>query len=253
MSSKKNKEVIAKKNNNKKAVTVKKKIINKKNDNKKNKLNDNKGKEINKEEPKKVISYTKEKKNEMLEGYLLINKKKWYTIPLDSHIRYIRNDGKFVAGGFVKRKWEKEDKKFFLLGKSLYDNNRTWVTELSKLKTIYKKVNEQAKMEISMLKNSILDLNKKVNKNNANLNKKMEEIVDIMNFMKSELIKDNEAKNKGISRENRDEFIKINNEMRKIRMENLYLKNKNDELNKALKKNSNVIVSLTKYVSKKLK
>lgn len=37
----------------------------------------------------------------LLEGYQIINSIYWDKIPYQSHIRYLRTDGKFIKGGFI--------------------------------------------------------------------------------------------------------------------------------------------------------
>jgi hypothetical protein len=37
----------------------------------------------------------------LLEGYQIINPIYWDKIPYQSHIRYLRTDGKFIKGGFI--------------------------------------------------------------------------------------------------------------------------------------------------------
>ena len=59
----------------------------------------------NEHEVKQNTSMTPEEQEKMLRNYIEVDKSAWAAIPVDSHIRYLRKDGAFRRGGFVKNSW----------------------------------------------------------------------------------------------------------------------------------------------------
>jgi hypothetical protein len=59
----------------------------------------------NDHEVKQAAGTTPEEQEKMLRNYTEVDKATWAAIPMDSHIRYLRKDGAFRRGGFVKNSW----------------------------------------------------------------------------------------------------------------------------------------------------
>lgn len=47
--------------------------------------------------------YTSEEQRELLDGYVEIPREFWGLISFGAHVRYVRKDGRFLPGGFVKK------------------------------------------------------------------------------------------------------------------------------------------------------
>ena len=128
------------------------------------------------------VNYTQDEINDMLTDFLLIKPDEIYHISLGSHIRYFKKDGLFMAGGYLKRKWKKEENIYFQISKSPYNSNRMWVVDLNKIDRIYKKVNEDSMLEINRIRDSLIGLNSKIKK----LEEKIDEIQEELNNIKEE-------------------------------------------------------------------
>lgn len=170
-------------------------------------------------------TYTKEEKDEMLRDYLIVKKDEWYLTPLDSHLRYMKKDGTFVAGGYLKRKWKREEKIYFSIAKSPYTEEKKWVVELTtNVDILYKKLNEGSRMEVELIKKSLISMDNRI-----------------------KLIENN------ASTSQRRNSTEIRAELELLRKENEELKLQNERLKGSLKKTNSVVSQIAKYVSKKKK
>ena len=62
---------------------------------------------IQKEEEikKKSALITDDEQKALIRDYIEVNKDEWSIIPSNTHIRYLRKDGAFRRGGFIKNSW----------------------------------------------------------------------------------------------------------------------------------------------------
>jgi len=169
--------------------------------------------------------YTKEELTEMLTDYLLVKKEEWYSIPLDSHIRYEKKDKTFIAGGYLKRKWRRDEKIYFAIAKSPFTDEKKWVVDVTNnVEIMYKRLNEGSRMEVELIKQSLLSLDNRI-----------------------KYIENNTS---SIQRRNSSEF---KSEIELLRKENEELKQQNAKLKGSLKKTNSVVTQIAKYVSKRKK
>lgn len=123
-----------------------------------------------------------EELKEYLKNFILIPKDQWKTIPVNSYISYIKEDGKFVKGGFVKLIFNKNntnsenESEYLIYGTKIdkYNNDKYYkefTINLSNIKDIYKRIEQSAIIEYQIIKNNI-------NKVIAEVNNKIEEVVN---------------------------------------------------------------------------
>ncbi len=170
---------------------------------------------------KKTTEYTDEKINEMLTHYKEITKSEWLSIPIGTHIRYIKKDGKFQPGGFVRTKNTKEGKSYFILENDKFgskarnpeytfwpmnfDNvNRVFAKEApepspaptqnqpilnantkSPMPSIAQSFNPQASVDVGFLQKQIDDLEKKYSALESLCKTQQEKIADLEIFSKN--------------------------------------------------------------------
>jgi hypothetical protein len=53
------------------------------------------------EDRKERYAYTQEEVDNMIRGYIPVPPQQWAGLPINTHVRYRRTDGKFVKGGFI--------------------------------------------------------------------------------------------------------------------------------------------------------
>jgi 3-dehydroquinate synthase class II len=176
--------------------------------------------------------YTPEEINDMITDYLVIKKEDWYSIPLESHVRYIKTDNAFVAGGYLKRKWKREDNIYFSIGKSPYSEDKKWVVNLTNVDIIYKRLNEGSRMEVELIKKSLISMDNRI----KNIESGRRNSTD-----------SNTGNATGLN------IGHIRSELELLRRENTELKQQNERLKGSLKKTNGVVAQIAKYVSKKKK
>lgn len=76
---------------------------------------------------------------QLLIGYDLIPESEWTKIKSKSHIRYIKSDGSFARGGFVKNHFIRDNINGIYLENSLGANNVGWAITLNNISKIWKK------------------------------------------------------------------------------------------------------------------
>lgn len=101
-----------------------------------------------------------DKMQEYIKESLLIPSDKWESIPINSNICYIKKDGKFVKGGYVKLIYTKNEKLFLVYSNKLdkYNNDKYYkefTINLASIDKIYKKIDQSAIMEYEIIKNNI--------------------------------------------------------------------------------------------------
>lgn len=57
---------------------------------------------------KKVTDWTEEKKAEALVGYKELSEEEWSKLPVRAHVRYLRKDGSWKPGGYVRNHFTKD-------------------------------------------------------------------------------------------------------------------------------------------------
>lgn len=115
--------------------------------------------------PPKV--FTKEEINNKIKDYIIIEECFWKRLPKGSHIRYLRHDGKFRTGGFVKV--FNKDKTIIILETRVNGNNKTpgymsYGVKLQDLKIIWKKLSYFNSIELTKINQDLLLFSKKINK-----------------------------------------------------------------------------------------
>jgi hypothetical protein len=84
----------------------------------------------------------------LLQDYVEVNPDDWDKIPKNIHIRYLRNDGLFRRGGFVKNFWvttygNYKGKKCVQLAASMAYRSKKWTVPLNDINKIWKKHNSE--------------------------------------------------------------------------------------------------------------
>jgi hypothetical protein len=99
----------------------------------------------NEQEIKKTINtVTMDEQTKMLQNYHDVKNADWETIPQSSHIRYLRKDGSFRRGGFVKNSWiglygNSKGKKCLQLSSSPGYKSTMWTICLDDIEKIWQK------------------------------------------------------------------------------------------------------------------
>lgn len=144
---------------------------------------------------------TDEEIKEYLKNSMAIPKEQWLTLPLNSFISYIKSDGKFVKGGYIKLIFKKKDKDYLIYGSKLdkYNNDKYYkefTINLENIKDIYKKVDTSAVLEYQIIKNNINTILDKFKLDIEKLNSTFEEINDKLDDMNERInkIDDNNKK-----------------------------------------------------------
>ena len=129
---------------------------------------------------KKNISkeLTDEERKEFLKNSILIPKEQWLSLPINSYISYIKNDDKFIKGGYIKLIFNKKDTDYLIYGSKLdkYNNDRYYkefTINLNNIKEIYKKIDVSAIIEYQIIKTN---LNNIIEKFKSEINNKLEEL-----------------------------------------------------------------------------
>lgn len=125
--------------------------------------NNNKNKKNDKKKIEKEI--TEDEKKEFLKNSILIPSDQWNSLPVNSFISYVKNDGKFIKGGYIKLIFQKKDNDYIIYSTKLdkYNNDRYYkefTINLNNIKEIYKKIESSAIIEYKIIKtniNNILD------------------------------------------------------------------------------------------------
>lgn len=96
---------------------------------------------------KKTSGVTPEEQEKMLKNYSEINKSEWESIPIFTHIRYLRKDGAFRTGGFVKNSWvglygPSKGKKCLQLAAGQDYKSTKWTICLNDIEKIWQKNND---------------------------------------------------------------------------------------------------------------
>lgn len=102
---------------------------------------------------------TDDEKKELLVGYSIVSVDMWDKIPYKSHIRYVKKDGSFVRGGFVKNHWVTgEGANMIQLENNLNrkaPQYKTWAFALDDVQHIYKKFDKTNAIEVNVLHKKI--------------------------------------------------------------------------------------------------
>lgn len=88
----------------------------------------------------------------LLANYEEVPREQWTDLPIKIHIRYLRKDGTFRRGGFVKNIWASVNKagtEVFQMSSSLSYNSKTWRVPFSSISKVWKskKFNKTADVE----------------------------------------------------------------------------------------------------------
>ncbi len=98
--------------------------------------------------PKEVETYLKD--------CIKIPREKWMSLPDNSQIAYYKNDGKFVKSGYIKLAYSKDGEDYIRYGSKLCQMNndkyyREFTIKLSNIKSIYKRVSQDAIWEYHIM------------------------------------------------------------------------------------------------------
>jgi guanyl-specific ribonuclease Sa len=93
---------------------------------------------------------------EWLRGCIEIPKDKWRTIPDNSHVSYVKKDGKFVKGGFIRLQYSKDGEHYIRYGSKLASwpgdkYYREFTIKLSNTSKIYKRVSQDSIFEFKVM------------------------------------------------------------------------------------------------------
>jgi hypothetical protein len=122
-----------------------------------------------------------------LKNSISIPKEQWETLPINSFISYIKEDGKFIKGGYVKLIFNKKNNIYLIYGTKIdkYNNDKYYkefTINLSNIKEIYKKIDQSALLEYQIIKTNITKLI-------DNTNTKLEEIILRLSQNEKKIIK----------------------------------------------------------------
>lgn len=93
----------------------------------------------------KKAEYSDEKIKSMLENYNEVPKSEWFNLPVGTHIRYLKKDGKFQTGGFIRSKNAKDDHQYFMLENDMFGNKQKnpnythWVMHFQNVAKVFAK------------------------------------------------------------------------------------------------------------------
>lgn len=139
---------------------------------------------------------TIDEQNKLLNGYVEVNTDDWDTIPKNTHVRYLRKDGNFRRGGFIKNMWVDaysvhKGKKCIQLSASTQYNAAKWVVCHDDLDKIWKRIDSEknisAPVDISGIQTnaeSIEYLTKSVEQLKINISRLNNEQTRIINLIK---------------------------------------------------------------------
>lgn len=145
---------------------------------------------------------TEEERKEFLKNSILIPKDQWLSLPLNSYISYIKNDDKFIKGGYIKLIFNKKNNDYLIYGSKLdkYNNDKYYkefTINLNNIKEIYKKIDVSAIIEYQIIKTNLnniieqfkseindklLELDNKINKIHDNNKKTIKLIKNLHNI-----------------------------------------------------------------------
>lgn len=111
---------------------------------------------------KNLINENEQEK--LLKNYNEVDKNDWEKIPKNSHIRYLRNDGLFRRGGFIKNIWinsygPTQGNKCIQLSSNMTYKAQKWTVSINDINKIWKKNN----VELIENKENTNELTKKIN------------------------------------------------------------------------------------------
>lgn len=113
-------------------------------------------------------SYNNDQIKKLLVGYIEVGKNKWAEIPVGAHIRYIKNDGTFVRGGFVTNHWlNKEGKQFIHIANNLNKgtpNYATWPMAHESVARVFKKPDAKSGIELDAVRGKTAEIIGQINK-----------------------------------------------------------------------------------------
>lgn len=128
-----------------------------------------------------------DEREKLLENYIEVIRDDWEKIPKNTHIRYLRVDGLFRRGGFVKNFWETKygnykGKKCIQLSSGIDYKSKKWTVPLFDISKIWKKNN----MNSLNIENNVVD--NEISKRVAEIEYKLEKNTENIEY----LLKSNE-------------------------------------------------------------
>lgn len=86
---------------------------------------------------------TSEDQTKLLADYIEVPRETWSSLPNKIHIRYLRKDGNFRRGGFIKNIWSSvkngtSGAEFFQLSPSLSYSSKSWKVPFSSIDKVWK-------------------------------------------------------------------------------------------------------------------
>ena len=92
----------------------------------------------------KTESFSTDEINQLLDNYTEVPSNEWHNLHIGDHIRYMKSDGDFKRGGFIRKKSEEKDVYFllenFALGsKTTNSKYISWTMHLSNVSKIFLK------------------------------------------------------------------------------------------------------------------
>lgn len=126
---------------------------------------------------KNIINETDQTK--LLKDYIEVDKNDWDKMPKNTHIRYLRNDGLFRKGGFVKNMWinsqgVNQGTKYIQLSSNITYKSQKWTVAINDINKIWKK--NKSELLISNNNENLDEINKKINNIQNNIEKNNENI-----------------------------------------------------------------------------
>ena len=131
----------------------------------------------------------------MLENYEEVPRDEWDQIPKNTHIRYLRKDGAFRRGGFIKANYtssygEDKGKQSIQLASNLSYKSSKWTVSFDDLEKIWKKNNSGVPSNNSIPNSQITELANNV-KNNKETIEQLNKLISQMRIDITRLTNDN--------------------------------------------------------------
>jgi hypothetical protein len=107
-----------------------------------------------------LTEINKEDQNTLLIGYELVDKNEWKNLQQATHIRYLRKDGLFRKGGYIKAIWNTDNNIRIDLVTNFNYNAISWSIYSNNVEKIWKKTSEN--IEHSIINNDLIELKEKI-------------------------------------------------------------------------------------------
>ena len=151
---------------------------------------------ISKNPKSKGKNYTENEIENMLHNCVEVPSTLWNSLSTNILIRYLRNDGAFRRGGYIKKIYNNNEKEAcirLICNPNIYPDtitNPTWIIKLKDIKTIWKEVNkntEQNEKE-NQINKKLLDQEEQLKNMRNDINQLHKTVQNIIHWIKEQKI-----------------------------------------------------------------